>query len=165
MVPYRGYTTCIRVVYRNCFKGVLELSVAGMRGEAEVVAALLTTLLVVGGFALLWIWLYPRYLSWERGILDSAQAAREAARERVVVELARCVGGSVSVVVTSTGDIGVRVVSVYVNESLAWSGSLYIAPGEYRTIVTSARCGRLLRLKVCSSRGNCWSFLEELIAG
>ncbi|MEM4873017.1 MAG: hypothetical protein QXY35_06135, partial [Thermofilaceae archaeon] len=136
-----------------------------MRGEAEVVAVLLTTLVVVGGFAVLWVWLYPRYLWWERRFTESAQAAREAARERVVVELVRCRNGFLEVDVTCTGDIGVRIVSVYFNESLVWSGSLYIAPGERKTIATSRQCAPQLVVKVCSARGNCWSFVEKLFSG
>lgn len=150
---------------RNLFKWVGSLTsvilVKRCRGEVEVVGALITTVIVVGGFAVLWIWLYPRYMDWEKNVRDAVQAAKAASREKLVLELAACREGRVSVVVTCTGEIGLRVASVYLNESLVWSGSLYLAPGGTATIDTMGRCGQVLRLKVCSSRGNCWSFLEE----
>jgi len=87
--------------------------------------------------------------------------ARLAARERVVVERVKCAGGALSVVVLNTGDVVLRVLAVYMNESLAWSGALDLAPGANSLVTVSAPCGRLYLVKVCSARGNCWSFLEE----
>jgi len=130
------------------------------RGQAEVVAALLMTVVVVGGFALLWLWLYPRYLEWERSVSEAALAARAAAGERVVVELLRCSGGVANITLLSTGSVGVRVAAVYVNETLVWSGSLYLAPGQRGSVVVGLPCGSLYRVKVCSSRGSCWTYVE-----
>jgi len=48
-----------------------------------------------------------------------------------------------------------------VNESLAWSGALDLAPGANSLLTVSAPCGSRYLVKVCSARGNCWSFLEE----
>ena len=132
-----------------------------MLGEAEVVAALLMAVVVVGGFALLWLWLYPSYVGWEQRASRSMLEARLAARERVVVERVKCAGGGLNVVVLNTGDIALRVLAVYVNESLVWSGSLNLAPGASAAVTASAACGNLYLVKVCSARGNCWSFLEE----
>jgi len=132
-----------------------------VRGEAEVVAALLMAVVVVGGFALLWLWLYPSYLSWEQRASRAMLEARLAARERVVVERVKCAGGGVSVFVTNTGDVALRVLAVYVNESLAWSGSLDLTPSASAVVAASSPCGNVYLVKVCSARGNCWSFLEE----
>ena len=132
-----------------------------MRGEAEIVAALLMAVVVVSGFALLWLWLYPSYSSWEQQAFRSMLEARLAARERLVVERMKCAGGALSVAILNTGDVALRVLAVYVNESLAWSGVLDLAPGANSLITVSTPCGRLYLVKVCSARGNCWSFLEE----
>ena len=132
-----------------------------MRGETEVVAALLMAAVVVGGFALLWLWLYPSYAAWEQRASRALLEARLAARERVVVERVKCAGSGLNVVVLNTGDVALRVLAVYVNESLAWSGALDLAPGESGSVLASAACGRTYLVKVCSARGNCWGFLEE----
>jgi len=63
--------------------------------------------------------------------------------------------------VTNTGDVALRVLAVYVNESLAWSGALDLAPGANSLLTVNAPCGSRYLVKVCSARGNCWSFLEE----
>jgi len=132
-----------------------------MQGEVEVIAALLMAVVVVGGFALLWVWLYPSYLSWEQRASRTLLEARLAARERLVVERVKCGGGGLSVSVTNTGDVALRVLAVYVNESSAWSGALDLAPGANSLLAVSAPCGSRYLVKVCSARGNCWSFLEE----
>lgn len=115
---------------------------------------------VVGGFALLWLWLYPSYLSWEQRASRALLEARLAARERVVVERVKCADGGLKVFVVNTGDVALRVTAVYVNESLAWSGSLYLAPGANSAVIVDASCDSAYLVKVCSARGNCWSFLE-----
>jgi hypothetical protein len=132
-----------------------------MQGEVEAIAALLMAVVVVGGFALLWVWLYPSYLSWEQRASRTLLEARLAARERLVVERVKCAGAGLKVSITNTGDVALRVLAVYVNESLAWSGALDLAPGANSLVTASASCGRFYLVKVCSARGNCWSFLEE----
>ena len=70
-------------------------------------------------------------------------------------------GRGLSVSVTNTGDVALRVMAVYVNESLAWSGALDLAPGANSLLTVNAPCGSRYLVKACSARGNCWSFLEE----
>ncbi len=131
------------------------------RGEVEVVAALLMAAVVVGGFALLWIWFYPSYRSWEQRLARSLVEAEAAARERLVLEALRCRGGTLNVTLLNSGDIALRVIAVYVNESLVWRGALDLAPGASASVTASLSCGRLYTLKACTLRGNCWTFTEE----
>jgi hypothetical protein len=51
--------------------------------------------------------------------------------------------------------------AVYVNESLAWSGALDLAPGANSLLTVNTPCGSRYLVKVCSARGE----LLELLGG
>ena len=132
-----------------------------MRGQSEVIAALLMTAVVLAGFTIVWIFLYPRYLEWEREAGSTALESRLAASEWLV--LGNTVFGSdrLGLTLVNTGSVELRVRAIYVNESLAWQGSLSLAPGQKGEVSAPLpREGRIFWIKVCTARGNCWTFLE-----
>jgi hypothetical protein len=132
-----------------------------MRGQSEVIAALLMTVVVLVGFTIVWIYLYPRYLEWEQQASSAALESRLAASEWLVIGKASLGGGRLNLTLVNTGSVGLKVRAVYVNESLAWQGALSLAPGQQGDVAAPLPGeGRVLRIKVCTARGNCWTFLE-----
>jgi flagellin-like protein len=132
-----------------------------MRGQSEVIAALLMTAVVLVGFTIVWIYLYPRYLEWEQQASSTALESRLAASEWLVIGKASLGGGRLNLTLVNTGSVGLKVRAVYVNESLAWQGALSLAPGQQGDVTAPLpREGRVFWIKVCTARGNCWTFLE-----
>jgi hypothetical protein len=132
-----------------------------MGGQSEVIAALLMTVVVLVGFTIVWIYLYPRYLEWEQQASSAALESRLAASEWLVIGKASLGGGRLNLTLVNTGSVGLKVRAVYVNESLAWQGALSLAPGQQGDVTAPLpREGRVLWIKVCTARGNCWTFLE-----
>uniref|UniRef100_A0A7C3WMP9 CARDB domain-containing protein n=1 Tax=Thermofilum pendens TaxID=2269 RepID=A0A7C3WMP9_THEPE len=132
-----------------------------MRGQSEVVAALLMTAIVLVGFAIVWVYLYPRYLEWEQQASNTALESRLAASEWLVIGNTVFGSDRLDLTLVNTGGVELKVRAVYVNESLAWQGSLSLAPGGKGEVSAPLpRGGRVFWIKVCTARGNCWTFLE-----
>ncbi|MEZ0346377.1 MAG: hypothetical protein ABWK01_07490, partial [Infirmifilum sp.] len=130
------------------------------RGQAEVVAALLSTLVLVAAFAILWISLYPQYLGLEQSVQRNILYARLAAREQLVLERARLQDGKLNLTIANTGDFETTLIAVYLNETLAWNGALQIPPGASKSLEAPAGSAASYVIKLCTLRGNCWAFQE-----
>ncbi|AKG38589.1 hypothetical protein MA03_03830 [Infirmifilum uzonense] len=132
---------------------------ATMLGQAEIIAALLLTVIVLAGFAITWTYLFPSYLSWEHEASNTALESRLAASEKIVIGNAVFSSSTVKLTLVNTGSVGIRVRAIYVNETPAWQGQLDLAPGQPAEISLSVPGDNLLLwVKVCSARGNCWIF-------
>lgn len=129
--------------------------------EAEIIGLLLMTVVVVAGFSLMWLLLYPRYASWSEELARSQAEGEAILGERVVLEALNATGGVAELYLLNTGDVELRVSSIYVNDSLAWSGDAPLKAGEELVFTVAAARGRVYRVRVCSARGNCWDFLES----
>lgn len=132
------------------------------RGQSEVVAALLMTLILVLAFTLLWLYLYPRYLRTEQEVERSVLQARLQASEQLVLAQVSNWTSGLNLTVVNTGDVDVTLRAAYINETMAWSGHVLIPPGQATTITVSPPPkGALLLVKLCTTRGNCWTYPES----
>lgn len=120
------------------------------------------SIVLVAGFAVLWIWLYPSYTAWEREAARTALEARVAAAEQAVLERIKPQDGTLSLTVVNTGGAEVTINAVYVNESLAWSGELKLPAGASGSLSIPSRGEGLYNVKLCTARGNCWTFMEQV---
>ncbi|MEM2794962.1 MAG: hypothetical protein QXY49_03810 [Thermofilaceae archaeon] len=132
------------------------------KGQVEVITALLMSVVLIAGFAVLWMWLYPSYMAWEQEAARTALKARAAAAEQAVLERIKPQGEALSLTVVNTGSIEVTVAAVYVNESMVWSGELKLPAGASSSLSLPSQGEGIYNVKLCTTRGNCWTFIEQV---
>lgn len=134
------------------------------RGQVQVLESMLLLFIVVTLWVLVWIWFYPQYWESYRTIEAEVLESKLEMGERILVEnVLFGESGStpdIRVFLSNVGDVDALVGSLYLNDSLVWSGELRLLAGEtsWLNSTTSSTCesGRLCRVKVCTVRGNCW---------
>ena len=134
------------------------------RGQVQVLESMLLLFIVVSLWILVWIWFYPQYWESYQAIENGILSSELKRGERVLIEnvLFEESGGAseIRVFLSNVGSVDLAVGSLYLNDTLVWSGELKLPAGDTSwlssTVTSVCESGRICRVKVCTTRGNCW---------
>lgn len=130
------------------------------RGQAEVIGALLLVTIAVLMWLGFWSWFYPQMQTYQQRVKIEESVAKRSLGEYVLVEiLYRNPAGRICAYVTNTGDYETRVVSLYFNDTLVWSGEIPLKVGESAEIETPLTASGTYRVKVCTLY-NCFEVID-----
>lgn len=130
------------------------------RGQVEVIGALLLIVIVTLMWLGFWTWFYPRIQGYQQRIKREEIGVRRSLGEYVLVEiLYKNDEGYVCAYVTNTGDYEATVVSLYLNDTLVWSGNIHLRVGESAVIVTNVTESGVFHVRVCTL-SNCYEAVD-----
>jgi len=134
------------------------------RGQTQVVESILLVMITVALWTVIWIWFYPSYTGMVQGLTRQLNYYELSIGEWIVIEYVNYSGDSLYVYLTNTGEVELYLGSIYVNNTLVWSGSEKVRVDEFKCIpVTDYTLGGgVLVIKICSLRGNCWKAVERV---
>ena len=136
----------------------------GSKGQSQVVESVLLVMITVALWTIVWVWFYPSYTGMVQGLSRQLSYYEFSLKENLVIEYVNYSGSVLNVYITNTGDVEFYIGSIYVNDTLVWSGSEKIKVDEFKRMNISPYTldGKVLRIKICSLRGNCWAVIERV---
>ena len=134
------------------------------RGQTQVVESILLVMITVALWTMIWVWFYPSYTGMVQGLTRQLSYYEFSLKERIVIEYVNYTGSTLDVYLTNTGEVELYIGSIYVNNTLVWSGSEKLNVDDFKQIEVNgyALGGEVLVVKVCSLRGNCWEVVERV---
>ena len=130
-----------------------------MQGQAEVIGAVLLLVIVVALWAIAWNIFYPTYQQASQRLERERLLAEKGLREYILVERIYLENGHICAWVTNTGDVQTELVSLYLNDTLAWSGYIDLKTGSSTEVCTSLTTKATYRVKACSYT-NCFEVTD-----
>ena len=134
------------------------------RGQTQVVETVLLVMITIALWTVIWMWFYPMYIGAIQDMGRYLLGYEMALKEWVVIEYVNYTDSTLTVFITNTGDVEVEIGSLYVNDTIVWSGVEKIKVDEIKRLTVSdfTLGGEVLVVKACSLRGNCWEVIENV---
>jgi flagellin-like protein len=130
-----------------------------MKGQAEVIGAILLLVIAVALWAAAWNLFYPTYQQASQRLERERLLAEKGLKEYLLVERIYLNNGHVCAWVTNTGDVQTELASLYLNNTLAWSGYIDVKAGASIEVCTNFTQRATYRVKVCSYT-NCFEVTD-----
>ncbi len=138
-----------------------------MRGQAEIIGALLLVAIVMVLWSLFWIWFYPQYEAYRGSVTRAREEAVRSLKENIVIEILVYNGDTTGkVYISNLGGVETTVYSVYLNNTLVWDGEAKLRVGEgtwinFNWINVPDPYNKVYYVKVCTLY-SCYEVVENI---